>query len=85
MISTLHQTQPIQFIIIDGQYTRKLNLSIPDMNYFLIAISAIISLLIFAGRVIEAHQMVMREDTLIIESIILVKILWWITTSLLKL
>ena len=85
MISILHQNQPIQFIIIDGQVTRKLNLSIPDMNYFLVAISAIISLLIFAGRVIEAHQMVMREDTLIIESIILVKILWWITTSLLKL
>jgi hypothetical protein len=81
MISTLNYTQPIQFIIIDGQATRKLNLSIPDMHYFLITLSAIISLFIQVGLIIESAQEV-RQDTRIIELHILLRILFWISQEL---
>jgi hypothetical protein len=81
VISTLNYTQPIQFIIIDGQATRKLNLSIPDMHYFLITLSAIISLFIQVGLIIESAQEV-RQDTRIIELHILLRILFWISQEL---
>jgi hypothetical protein len=81
LISTLNYTQPIQFIIIDGQATRKLNLSIPDMHYFLITLSAIISLFIQVGLIIESAQEV-RQDTRIIELHILLRILFWISQEL---
>lgn len=71
--------QPIQFIIIDGQTTKKLNLEMVNFDYFLIAISAIISFLILFGQAIEAHNLAISQiGENNNQAVILAKIIWWI-------
>lgn len=78
MIRTLQSNQPIQFIIINGgTHKYNLNLSNFDLDYIFRAISMILSIFIFIGKIIEAHQVTMQKP-IITEYVILIKIVWWI-------
>ena len=77
MITTFEQRIQISGMIINGDIKRfNLHFNSDSVHYMMLSLSAIMSMLIWFGRVIEAHNQV-NADRPLLQLYILLKVIFW--------